>query len=67
MLIGLYHTKKELRDAVGQPLRFEPTNVLVNEYTPFGVLVVRGPAAGDGSRPWVAEVTLIDGKIQRVD
>jgi|GEM_PF-2592088 len=67
MLIGLYRSKKELKEAIGQPLRFEPTNVLVSEYTPFGRVVVRGPVAHGKHRPWVAEVTLIDGVIRRVD
>lgn len=67
MLIGLYRSKKELKQAVGQPLRFEPTNVLVGEYVPFGRIAVRGPAGRRRQRPWTAEVTLIDGIIRRVD
>lgn len=67
MLIGLYRSKKELKQAIGQPLRFEPTNVLVSEYTPFGRVAVRGSSPTGRQRPWMAEVTLIDGIIRRVD
>lgn len=67
MLIGLYRSKEELRESVGQPLKFEPTNVLVSEWTPCGCVAIRGPVTEPGCRPWTAEVTLIDGVIRRVD
>lgn len=66
MLVGLYRTKAELEKAIGQPLHYETRNVLVNEYRPFGTLAVQGLCEGDGS-PWCAEVTLIGGRIVRVE
>lgn len=66
MLVGLYRTKAELQHAIGEPLHYAPDNVFVNEYRPFGTMAVRGAHRGP-DRPWYAEVTLIDGRIVRVD
>ncbi len=66
MLVGLYRTKVDLERAIGEPLHYEPDNVLMNEYCPFGTVAVRGPHDGD-RQPWCAEVTLIAGRIVRVE
>lgn len=66
MVVGLYRTKEELERSIGQPLRFEPGNLLVNDYRPFGTIAVRGLRLGE--RPgWCAEVTLVGGRIVRVE
>ena len=66
MLIGLYRTKAELEHAVGQPLHYESGNVLVNDYLALGTVAVEG--RGDGDEPsWRAEVTLVGGRITRVE
>lgn len=66
MLVGLYRTKAELQRAIGEPLHCEPDNLLMNEYRPFGTVAVRGAHLGP-ERTWFAEVTLIDGRIVRVE
>jgi len=63
-LLGLYRTKKALREAVGQPLRYEETSIAGPEYQPDGTVVVVGPSRD--YQKWAAEVTLKDGKIIRV-
>ncbi len=66
MLVGLYRTKAELQRAIGEPLHCEPDNLLMSEYRPFGTMAVRG--ANLSPEPtWYAEVTLIDGRIVRVE
>ncbi len=66
MLVGHYRTKDELQHAIGEPLHYHPDNVLVNEYRPFGIVAVRG-ARRTAEPTWYAEVTLVDGRIVRVD
>jgi hypothetical protein len=65
MLIGLYRTKAELERSIGQPLRYEDCGVLQTAYTHFGTLAVQAPA---GTEPrWTAEVTMVGGRIVRVE
>ena len=66
MLIGLYRTKAELEHAIGQPLHYESGSVLVNDYRAFGTVAVEGRDEGD-ERAWRAEVTLVGGRIVRVE
>ena len=66
MLIGLYRSKEELEHCIGHPLHFESGNLLVDDYRPFGTVAVRGPT-DPGHPSWWAEVTLIGGRIVRVD
>jgi hypothetical protein len=66
MLIGLYRTRADLEHAIGQPLHYEMRNVLVADYTSFGTLTVEGRRDGEHP-PWRAEVTLIAGRIARVE
>jgi len=63
-LLGLYPTKKALKETVGQPLRYEETSIARPEYQLNGTVVVKGPHRDD--LKWAAEVTLKDGKIVKV-
>jgi hypothetical protein len=63
-LLGLYATKKALKDAIGQPLQYEETSIAGPEYEPNGTVVVQGPHRD--FLKWDAEVTLKDGKITKV-
>jgi hypothetical protein len=66
MLIGLYGTKAELERSIGQPLHYDDHDLLQTAYTPFGTLAVEGPPKGKGTR-WTAEVTMVAGRIVRVE
>lgn len=64
MMGARYKTKKELKQAVGQPLRYIETSLFGLEYTETGKFCVVGPSPYD--RRWFAEVTMKDGLIERV-
>ena len=64
MMGASYKTKKLLKEAVGQPLRFVETSMFGAEYTPNGKFCVVGPSPYE--RKWYAEVTMKDGKIEKV-
>lgn len=64
MMGASYPTKKALKEAVGQPLRYVETSFFGEEYKPNGTFAVVGPSPT--SRKWFAEVTMQDGKIARV-
>lgn len=64
MLAALYKTKKELKAAVGQSLRYEETSMFGLEYKPNGSFPVVGPSAYN--RKWYATVTMNDDKIAKV-
>lgn len=64
MMVANYKTKKELKEAVGQRLRYTETSIFGPEYKPDGSFAVVGPDAH--TRKWFAEVTMADGKIARV-
>lgn len=66
MLVGLYRTKRELAHSIGEPLHFEDRSLMASEYAPFGTFTVVGPG-GHALPSWMAEVTLIEGRIVRVD
>jgi hypothetical protein len=66
MLVGLYNSKDELQHAIGQPLHYQDAGLMVRGYSPFGTFVVQGPPSSEGPR-WTAEVTVIDGRIVRVE
>jgi len=67
MLIGLYRTKAELERSIGQPLHYDDRDLLQTAYTHFGTLAVQGPSElGKGTR-WTAEVTMVGGRIVRVE
>ena len=59
-----YNTKKELKAAVGQPLKYVETSMFGPEYKANGNFCVVGPSPYQ--RKWYAEVTMKDGKIAKV-
>jgi hypothetical protein len=63
-LLGLYPTKKALKEAVGRPLQYEETSIAGPEYSPDGTVVVVGPSRD--YEKWAAEVTLKGSKIVKV-
>lgn len=64
MLGALYPTKKQLKASVGKPLRYEETSIFGPEYTDNGKFCVVGPSPYQ--RKWYAQVTMKDGKIEKV-
>lgn len=67
MLVS-YKTKKALREAVGQPLRYTETSIRGPEFTPDGTFHVahRPLIQGDGGREFFAKVTMKGGLIASV-
>jgi hypothetical protein len=64
LLAANYKTKKELRENVGKPLRYEETSMFGAEYSDNGTLTVVGPSAYE--RKWYANITMKDGLIAKV-
>ncbi len=64
MMAALYPHKKDLKAAIGQPLRYEETSMFGAEFKPDGTFCVVGPSPY--KREWYAEVTMKDGKIFKV-
>lgn len=66
-MIFLYPTKKDLKAAVGQPLKYRETSMFGDEYTANGEIVGahRPHITGEG-REYFATVTMKDGKIAKV-
>lgn len=64
MMGASYKTKKELKAAIGQALRYEETSMFGDEYRPNGSFCVVGPSPRE--RKWFAEVTMADGLIKSV-
>lgn len=60
-----YQTKKQLKDAVGKPLMYEETSLFGPEYVDDGIVHMVGPDA-HRDRRWYAQVTMKDGKIEKV-
>lgn len=65
MLGANYPTKKALKEAMGQPLRYQETSMFGPEYRDNGTFCVVGPDAYT-NRKWYAEVTMENGKIAKV-
>lgn len=65
-MLGVLHykTKKDLKAAVGQPLRYTETSLFGAEYRKDGILYVVGPSPQ--IRKWYAQVTMRDGLIAGV-
>ena len=59
-----YKTKKDLKSAVGQPLRYNETSMFGPEFKSTGKFCVVGPSAYE--RKWFAEVTMKDGVIVKI-
>jgi len=66
MMGASYKTKKDLKAAIGQPLRYVETSMFGTEYQPNGTFCVVGPDAYR-NRKWYAEVTMRDGLIHKVN
>ena len=64
MLIARYKTKKALKHAVGEVLRYQETSAFGPEYSHDGKFCVVGPGAYD--RKWYAEVQMAGGLIAKV-
>lgn len=67
MMIVHYPTKKALKAAIGQPLKYTETSMFGNEYQDDGMLTVaRRPHLQGGGREFFAQVTMEDGVIAKV-
>jgi len=64
MMGARYKTKKELKAAIGQPLRYEETSLFGLEYKEDGTFCVVGPSPRE--RKWFASVTMENGLIKKV-
>lgn len=64
MMGASYKTKKDLKSAIGQLLRYVETSAFGPEFKENGKFCVVGPSPYE--RKWFAEVTMQDGKIAKV-
>lgn len=64
MMGARYKTKKDLKAAIGSPLRYEETSFFGPEYKADGAFCVVGPSPRE--RKWFASVTMKDGLIAKV-
>lgn len=64
MMGASYKSKKDLKAATGQPLRYVETSAFGPEFKENGKFTVVGPSPYE--RKWYAEVTMQDGKIVKV-
>lgn len=64
MMAAMYKTKKDLKAAVGKPLRYLETSMFGNEYQSNGSFCVVGPSPTQ--RKWFATVTMKDDLIAKV-
>jgi hypothetical protein len=64
MMAAYYPSKKALKEAKGQSLRYGETSCFGPEYKPDGVFCVVGPS--ESNRKFYAEVTMKDGIIAKV-
>ena len=64
MMAANYKTKKDLKAAVGQPLRYEETSFFGPEYKENGAFSVVGPSPTQ--RKWFARVEMQGGLITKV-
>ena len=63
-MAATYPTKKALKAAVGDALRFEETSLFGAEYKSTGTFCVVGPS--EFERKWFAKVTMEDNQIVKV-
>lgn len=59
-----FKTKKELKEAIGTRPHFIETSIFGDEYKGDGNYAVVGPHPT--VRKWFAELTIVDGRIQKV-
>lgn len=66
-MIARYATKKDLKAAIGQRLKYQETSMFGPEYRDTGLLTVcnRPHITGMG-REWFAQVTMNNGIIEKV-
>lgn len=65
MMGASYKSKKDLKAAIGQPLRYIETSIFGAEYKADGKFCVVGPDPYN-NRKWYAEVTMQSGLIAKV-
>jgi len=65
MMAAKYGYKKDLKAAVGRPIRYIETSMFAAEYKENGRFCVVGPSPTQ--RKWYAEVWMKDGLIERVE
>ncbi len=68
MMIVLYDTKKDLKAAIGQRLKYQETSMFGDEYREDGKLFVahRPHITGKG-REYFARITMVKGLIAKVE
>ena len=64
MLAASYKFKKDLKNSVGEPLRYVETSMFGPEYKANGTFAVVGPSPYE--RKWYAQVTMKEGVIHKV-
>lgn len=64
MMSARYPTKKALKEAVGQELRYQETSMFGEEFKADGSFPVVGPSPTE--RKWYATVTMANGIIAKV-
>lgn len=64
MMGALYKTKKELKENVGKPLRYQETSIFGSEFQANGSFCVVGPSPYQ--RKWYATVVMENGLIKSV-
>jgi hypothetical protein len=64
MMGANYTTKKLLKAAIGQELRYEETSMFGAEFKADGTFCVVGPSPRE--RKWFASVTMVGGLIAKV-
>lgn len=68
MLIFNYPSKKALKESIGQELKYIETSIFGSEYLDNGRLVgANRPHATKQGREFFAEVTMVDGRISKVN
>ena len=68
MLLTAYKSKKELKENIGQPLRYRETSIFGPEYDPNGTFAAahRPAVTGLPGREFFAEITMENGLILKV-
>ena len=64
MMGAIYPTKKALKEAIGQQLRYVETSLFGPEYLETGKFCVVGPSPE--VRKWFAQMTMKDNRIEKV-
>ena len=70
MMIFNYESKNQMKECIGQPLRYTETSLFGEEYKSDGSFIgCNRPTLpeGTGTREFFAKVTMEDGKIKEVE